>query len=180
MTLEVDLVPFAGTPSRADFDCGNASLNDWLRSHASQHEKSGMSRTTLAVPKKGTLATWHAVGFEDVDDTTILGFFSLSAAQIPLDQLPQGKHPKSVPAIRMGRLAVHRLAQGRGFGELLLMEAIARAAETSAAIGVGGLFVDAKDEKAAAFYAKYGFQPSLDDPLKLWLSLKNLLQYSSG
>lgn len=179
MTLEVDLVPFAGTPSRADFDCGNEELNNWLRKTAGQHEKSGMSRTVIAVPKKGSLPSWHAAGFTDVDETTILGYYSLSAAQIPLDHLPPGKHPRTVPAIRMGRLAVHRLLQGRGFGEMLLMDAIVRAAGTSATIGVNGLFVDAKDAKAAAFYSKFGFQPCLDDPLKLWLSLKNLLQYSS-
>ena len=180
MTQEVELVPFAGTQSRADFDCGNLDLNDWLRNTASQHEKRGMSRTVIAIPRGGTVATWHAAGFKDVEDTTILGYYSLSAAQIPLDHLPPGKHPRSIPAIRMGRLAVHRLVQGRGFGELLLMAAITSAAETSATIGVGGLFVDAKDPTAASFYAKYGFEAGKDDPLKLWLPLKNLVQHSSG
>lgn len=180
MTLEVDLVPFAGTPNRANFDCGNTALNTWLCKTASQHEKSGMSRTVMAVPKEGTIATWHAAGFTDVDESTILGYYSLSAAQIPLDHLPSGNYPRSVPALRMGRLAVHRHVQGMGFGETLLMAAIVRAAQTSSSIGVAGLFVDAKDEEVAAFYSKYGFQPCRDDPLKLWLSLRQLLQFSSG
>jgi predicted GNAT family acetyltransferase len=38
-------------------------------------------------------------------------------------------------------------------------------------VGSAGLFVDAKDEVAARFYQRYGFTPSADQPLKLFLSL---------
>jgi hypothetical protein len=41
-------------------------------------------------------------------------------------------------------------------------------------VGVHALFVDAKDTLAAAFYAKYGFQPLPDDPLRLVLVIARL------
>lgn len=174
MTLEVDLVPFTGTPSRADFDCGDEDLNRWLHTQAGQNEKRGISRTVLAIPKKNSLGAWRAAGFTEIVDATILGFYSLSSALVLADELPPSKLPRHVPVIRLGRLAVNRIVQGMGFGELLLMEAITRAALASHTIGAAGLFVEAKNDRAAKFYAKYGFQAGPRDPLKLWLPLKNL------
>jgi len=175
MTLEVEVVPFAGHLSRADFDCGNEKLNDWLRKTANQHQSRGISRTFVAIPAKGTLDAWHQAGFKDVTDTTVLGFFSLSSAQVMNDELPPAgsKLPRNVPVVRMGRLAVHQQLKGRGFGAMLLMEAITRAAQVSETIGVSGMFVDAKED-AASFYEKFGFQAAESDPLKLWLSLKDI------
>ncbi|QHG85689.1 MULTISPECIES: GNAT family N-acetyltransferase [Xanthomonas] len=177
MALEVEVVPFAGHLSRADFDCGNKDLNEWLRTKARQHQERGISRTFLAILKTGTLDAWQEVGFKDVVDTTVLGYFTLSSAQVMNAELPPAgsKLPRNVPVVRLGRLAVHQQLKGRGFGTMLLMEAITRAAQVSDAIGVTGLFVDAKDE-AAPFYEKFGFQRAELDPLKLWLPLASITE----
>ena len=177
MTLEVEVVPFAGHLSRADFDCGSKELNDWLHTTASQHQKRGVSRTFLAIPMKGTLDAWHQEGFEDIEDTTVLGFFTLSSAQVMNSDLPPAgsKLPRNVPVVRMGRLAVHQRLKGRGFGTMLLMEAIMRAAQVSESIGVTGLFVDAKED-ATPFYEKFGFQPAASNPLKLWLPMASITE----
>jgi GNAT superfamily N-acetyltransferase len=73
-------------------------------------------------------------------------------------------------------LAVDRKAQGQGLGGVLLVEAIRRVAAVSTQVGIAGMFVDAIDGRAAAFYAKYGFVPLPGNPLRLFLPLKTLLQ----
>lgn len=181
MTLEVAIVPFDGRPGRAEFDCGIDALNDWLRTNARQHQDRGISRTFLAIPKEGALADWQGAGIEGINDDTMLGFFTLSSAQVFNEGLPAGTRlPRTVPVVRLGRLAVHRRLQRRGLGRMLLMEAIVRAAQVSETIGVTGLFVDAKDESSAAFYRKYGFESTEHDPLKLWLPLASVIALLGG
>ncbi|MFC7519441.1 hypothetical protein ACFQS6_02415 [Xanthomonas populi] len=176
MTLEVDMVPFDGRLNRADFDCGVDELNGWLRHTASQLEKRCICRVFLAIPKAQSLLAWHAAGFTTLQASTILGFYARSAAQLPLEHLPANSGlPRRVPAARMGRPAVDLRVHCLGFGDLLLSNAIVRTAEAGASIGVSGLFVDAKDLKAAAFYQKYGFQPGVDRPLRLWLNLASIV-----
>ena len=174
MTLAVELRSFDGRLNRAEFDSGVPALDEWLRLHAGQHEKRGTSRTYVLTPARVDLDAWSAAGFAVTEDS-ILGFFSLSAAQIPLPSLPAGSRlPRSVAAARLGRLAISKSMQGRGLGRRLLMEAIVITAEASALLGIGGLFVDAKDDVAAGFYQKFGFQPGQDDPHKLWMNLASI------
>jgi ribosomal protein S18 acetylase RimI-like enzyme len=93
--------------------------------------------------------------------------------EVDLSSLPQEliqklpKHP--VPVARMGRLAVDRIAQGRGLGKFLLVDAMKRVQNAAASIGVYALLVDAKDDTAKAFYKKYGFVELVDLPLSLFL-----------
>ena len=84
------------------------------------------------------------------------------------------KLPRKVPGIRLGRLAVDRTVQGQGLGEHLLMDAIERSRRVLEHIGVHALFVDAKDELAAAFYRKYGFRSLPGDSLRLVLPIAGL------
>jgi GNAT superfamily N-acetyltransferase len=84
------------------------------------------------------------------------------------------KLPRSVPGIRLGRLAVGRSVQGQGLGELLLMDAIKRARLVLEHVGVHAVFVDAKDARAAAFYRKYGFRALPSAPLTLVLVIAGM------
>ena len=54
------------------------------------------------------------------------------------------------------------------------MDAIERSRRVLEHVGVHALFVDAKDERAAAFYRKYGFRPLPTDRLRLVLPLASL------
>ena len=82
------------------------------------------------------------------------GYYTLASASILLADLPVATPKKlprypSVPAVRMGRLAVDRGFQGQGLGGALLADALERAARSE--IAAFSLLVDAKDESAAAF-----------------------------
>lgn len=101
----------------------------------------------------------------------------MTACEILTEELPGDlakKLPRRIPGIRLGRLAVDRSVQGQGLGELLLMDAIGRSRRVLEHVGVHALFVDAKDERAAAFYRKYGFRPLPGNPLRLVLPLAGL------
>ena len=76
-----------------------------------------------------------------------------------------------VPVFRLGRLGVDRSVQGRGLGGDLLLAAGARALAVAGEVGGIALVIDAKNERAASWYERFGALPLLDDPLELILPL---------
>ena len=79
-----------------------------------------------------------------------------------------------VPAFRLARLAVALPCQGRGLGGQLLLAAGRRCLLAAAEVGGVALLIDAKNERAASWYASYGAVPLLDAPLALLLPLGTL------
>jgi len=73
--------------------------------------------------------------------------------------------------LRIGRLAVSADARGKGYGRLLFGHAANRAVALRETLGVRVLLVDAKDERAAAFYAAFGFRPTSDAAMTLYLPI---------
>jgi len=59
-------------------------------------------------------------------------------------------------------------------GKVLLVEAIYKVAAVANAAGGIGLFVDAKTEAAAAFYGRFGFEPTPTGPLTLFMPMDTL------
>mgnify|MGYP001612405852 CR=1 FL=1 len=159
----LSIQPFTGRHDRSAFASASAQLDAWLRHTAQRHQRRGISKTFVAV--------------SDEEPRRILGFYALTACEIPTEELPEDlarKLPRKTPGIRLGRLAVDRSVQGQGLGEHLLIDAIERARRVLEHVGVHALFVDAKDEQAAAFYRKYAFRPLPSDPLRLVLPLAGL------
>ena len=104
----------------------------------------------------------------------IAGFYTLASAAVLLSELPADQAKKlprypTVPAVRMGRLAVQRDFKGMGLGGALLADALDRAMR--AEIAAYALVVDAKDESAAAFYRHHGLMIFPGQPLALFLPL---------
>lgn len=158
----------AARHDRTGFDSGVEALDRYLKAFATQDVRRGLSRL-FVVPA-------------DRDDPRILGYSSLSAAAVSRAQLPRNLARKlpnyPIPAARIGRLAVHREAQGLGLGEFLLLDACHRVVEAGQVMAVHAIVVDAKDESAAAFYRRYGFIAFVDDPLALFIPIamvQNLL-----
>ena len=151
----------AGDHDRQGFDCGRLELNDWLRRVARQHQNKGLSKTFVAVREEAP--------------TRICGYYALTLAELENRHLPEAcrkKLPQRIPGVRLGRLAVDRRYQGKGLGELLLVDALTRARRIYTEAGGIGLFVDALDREAAGYYLNFGFDASPDNPLLLFLSAK--------
>jgi GNAT superfamily N-acetyltransferase len=159
MALRIELLD--GRHRREGFDCGDAVLNDFLRRQAGQQQRRGFGKTYVALSDKG------------VD---VVGFVTVSVGQVATDVLPIPlKLPRyPAPMLRIGRLAVDRRAQGMGHGQDLLAFALHLALEFSTRVGLYAVVVDAKNDKAAAFYRRIGFEPTLDKSLCLFLPLSKL------
>lgn len=132
---------------RQGFNCGNEARDNYLKKLASQHARKNLSRTFVLI--------------DTVAPGRILGYYSVSAAQADADELPEElatSLPKfPIPAARMGQLAVDQKYQGRGYGGLLISNAVKRALVAQGTMGIYLLLVDADSDDAVEFYRHYGF-----------------------
>lgn len=146
---------------RNGFDCGSVELNDYLRKYARQNHEIGGAKTFIAVPPD--------------EPARVLGYYSISPGAIEFARVPARLTKKlgryEVPVFRLGRLGISRSLQGQGFGAELLLAAGVRALSVASQIGGVALAIDAKDERAAGWYERFGAARLLDDPLKLILPL---------
>ena len=152
--------------NRQDFDCGVDSLNAYLKKYAWQNFKKNVGVTILA--------------FEEGKRDKILGYYTVSIAQIDFEHLPpelsKGLPRYPVPAIRIGRLAVDRYAQAKGVGSTLLRDAFQRAVALSSEVGTCAVLVEAINEQAKGFYEHYGFMALNDLPSALVLPIATIAQ----
>lgn len=146
---------------RKSFNCGVPALNEYLDRYARQNHESGGAKTFVAV--------------SPAEPARILGYYSISPGTVAFAHAPVSLTRKlgryDVPVFRLGRLAVDLSMQGRGLGGGLLLAAGERALAVAAEVGGVALAIDAKDEKAARWYGRFGALALLDDPLKLVLPL---------
>jgi GNAT superfamily N-acetyltransferase len=149
---------------RKQFDCGEADLNEYLRRYARQNHESGGAKTFVAVPPS--------------DPVRILGYYSISPGAIEFAKVPASLTRRlgryEVPVFRLALLAVGLPVQGTGLGAALLLSAGARALSVAVEVGGVALAIDAKNERAAAWYERLGAMRLLDDPAKLILPLKTI------
>ena len=143
---------------RLAFNCDAEPLNRYLREQVTQDVRRRVTACFVAL----------------ADEQRIAGYYTLSSSSVLLTDLPSSigkrlpRYP-TVPAVRMGRLAVDQAFKGQGLGGALLADALARAAR--AEIAAFALVVDAKGEMAGAFYRHHGFIDLPDSPLTLFLPL---------
>lgn len=146
---------------RAGFSCGEASLDNYLRTQAGQD----MRRKANGV-------------FVLVDGGPVLGYYTLCATALPQGDVPSAarKHIPRYPLVSatlVGRLAVSQARQGEGFGALLLADAVSRAFASADTVGSSMLVVDALNDGAAAFYEAFGFV-KLPDSMRLVLPMRSV------
>ncbi len=105
--------------------------------------------------------------------TSCIAYYSLVYAALDQKRVPakivKGLGKYDIPVMLLARLAVDHRQQGKGLGKALLKDAILRTIQAAEIAGLKVLLVHAKDEAAANFYHKHGFEPVVDDPLKLFL-----------
>ena len=155
--------PLGPAHQRKIFSCGVAALDRYLHEFATQDIKRRLSNCFVAAEPSGVIA----------------GYYTFAATGIPLPDLPPEltkRLPRYgvAPAGLIGRLAVDARFRGRRIGSALIIDAARRAATADPAIYA--LMVDAKDDAAAAFYERMGFQRFAGRPMSLFLPLATLLR----
>ncbi|MDX2029630.1 MAG: GNAT family N-acetyltransferase [Blastocatellia bacterium] len=147
---------------REGFDCGEETLNRYLRQYASQHQKKNLGRIYVAMEQ---------------GQSEVMGYYTLANGSVTFESVPQQKGlPREypIPVILLARLAVDRTMQGRGLGAVLLFDALKRATKVSQVSAAYAVIVDALNDAAKAFYLHYQFETSLDDPMRLFLPMHDL------
>jgi len=154
--------PLGKKHDRVVFSCGIDALDTYLQKRASQETKKKIATTFVMV--EGLTGA-------------VIGYYTLSATSILLTDLPDEtarKLPKypNVPATLLGRLAIDSRYQGRGYGELLIIDALRRALQATTEVASYAVVVDAINERARSFYEQYEFCAFPDRKLRLFLPMK--------
>ncbi|CAM4504141.1 MAG: hypothetical protein LEGION0403_FIIPPAGN_01889 [Legionella sp.] len=142
------------------FNSNYTELDDWLKKYAFQAKASDSASTFIVA-----------------DNNLVVGFYSLTVGQVDIDEASErikkgmGKYP--IPVVILARLAVHHAYQGKGIGKGMLKDAILRTFQIAEQGGVRALLVHAIDEKANAFYKRFGFESSPIRENQLLLLLKD-------
>jgi GNAT superfamily N-acetyltransferase len=156
--LTLVLEPLAAQHDRSAFSCGEPALDEWLQRRVGQDERRNVARVFVAVDR--------ALG--------VVGFYSLSSFILDLTDLPDAiarslPRYNLVPAALIGRLAQDQQMRGKDLGGLLLADAVRRVLSASRSLAIFAIVVDAKDERAAQFYAGFGFRRFPLHPGRLFL-----------
>jgi ribosomal protein S18 acetylase RimI-like enzyme len=156
------VAPLDTTHDRTGFHSGSVALDRYCREQVTQDIRRRVAACFVALDERQRIA----------------GYYTLASASLMLADLPAGigkrlpRYP-TVPAVRMGRLAVDKAFSRQGLGGALLADALARA--TRAEIAAHALMVEAKDDQAAAFYEHHGFIALSETPLTLFLPVATVL-----
>jgi GNAT superfamily N-acetyltransferase len=140
------------------FECGEPTLDDWLKRRALANQTSGASRTFVVADA----------------EMRVYGYYAMAAGAISHQMATSNVRrnmPDPVPVMVLARLAVDKRAQGIKLGASLLQDAVNRALIVSQHAGVRALLVHALHERAKEFYEHYGFAPSAVHPFTLMLKL---------
>ena len=115
-------VPLNSTHDKNSFSCGKEMLDNYFWKQAKQDVKRKLSACFVAI---------------DLDLNKIKGYYTLSSNSIPNILIPdffKKNLPNSysdIPTILLGRLAIDKEFQGKGFGSMLLVDALRRCFEIS-------------------------------------------------
>lgn len=142
------------------FDCGVASLNEWLSRRARRNQATGASRT-----------------FVISDARHVVAYYALASGAIAVNAATgrfRRNMPEPIPVVVLARLAVDLKWQGYGLGRGMARDAAERVLGAADTIGIRGLVVHAVDDRAKAFYQGLGFDPSPLHPMTLMLTLADL------
>jgi len=139
------------------FDCGDDSLNEWIKKRALKNEGLGGSRTYV-ISKRNI----------------VIGYYALAVGSVEHEKVPTSlkrNMPAPIPVMILGRLAVDRNYRDQKFGSSLLRDALLRTLQASQIAGIKAIMVEAISNEAKMFYKKYGFRDSPIEERLLFITM---------
>lgn len=141
-----------GGQELSTFTCGVDKFDSWLKNEAKSQQK------------QGRVTTWLAIG----GDGEVVGYFSLrhSVFAARNHELSKTRARKfgiedgASSGILIAKLALHRKWRGKGYGLLLLDEALLKCVQVFDTAAYQLIMVDAASPELISFYEKRGFFPS--------------------
>jgi hypothetical protein len=148
------------------FDCGNAALNDWLKSRALRAQ--GKTSRTYVV----------------CQGTHVIGYYCILSGSVERAELPKALKerglPNHIPVAIIGRLARDLTYKGSGLGLDLLQDALSKIAVASWTIGIRCVLVHAIDDNAARFWKENEFIESPLGSRTFYLPIETIVDSLSG
>jgi len=147
------------------FECRSDEQTEWLRRHARQSMSMGTTKV-LVVTQPG--------------QAEVVAYYGWCMAQINFEDAPvrlrkgAGRYPQ--PVALLARLGVSTAHEGRGIGDGLLQDVLARTLALGDEIGCRVLLVHAESSEARDFYYHLipEFESSPTDDLHLLLLMKSI------
>jgi len=155
--------PIGTHHQREGFACGEAVLDEFLKTRARKHREQNISSTFVAVPPGGSV---------------VAGYYTLAERMLLFEDMPTAlvkrppRHP--IPSVLIGRLAVDMAHQGNGVGKILLVDALRTCVAAADLIGIFAVVVDAKNERAKSWYQRHGFSSLPSRPMQLFILIDAL------
>lgn len=155
--------PLSTFHQKQEFRCGNEQLDRYLHKQAKQDVRRRLAACFVLAEDNGR----------------IKGYYTLSNSGLQREKLPESIKNRlpiayhNLPVTLLGRLAISKLFQGQGIGELLLFDALKRSFYASVEIGSMAVVVDPIAETIIPFYQRYGFI-HLEGSGKLFLPMKTI------
>ena len=153
---------------RAEFSCGVARLDNFLRLSARKQQKDDFTRAFVAVSE---------------GSGRILGYYALNTHAVGIAELGRNRMRRapgraSLPALYLSMIAVDKSQQGKGLGTDLLIDALLRAYRVSKEVGLKLVILDVIDDggdsafqRRKEFYRRMGFESFSDHPQRMFITI---------
>lgn len=147
---------------RRGFDCGETSVNAWIRTQALQHQSKHLSVTKVLLDDQGAIA----------------GYFTLATGQVDFGDLPaeisRSLPRRALPVTVLAWLGVSSTHQGRGLGSLLLAQALRDCHKAGKTFAFVAVILNAINDRAKSFYRHWNFAELPGHPYRLFLTAAQL------
>lgn len=151
------LLPLKDITVLKPFDCGDEDLNEFLFDNARLCEIELLSKTYVIEDERNTIAYFSLLA-DKISKSLIprIVWENLNA------KIPEEKHFNSYPAVKIGRLAVHKDYKGQNIGSSILSLVSSLVIASSEYVAFRFLTVDAY-KSAQGFYERNDFVPLIKD-----------------
>ena len=160
------------------FDCEDDDLNDFLFNKALLYQKELLATTFIVEDEERTLGYYSVLNdslqLKEEDFPSKSKYKKFLSHLIPHPK----RHLKSVPAVKIGRLAIDKTYKGNGLGMIFIRNVIRDCVELNRKIACRLITVDAY-KGALTFYQKLGFEfltekDNNEDIRQMFFDLTNL------
>ena len=176
---EVSILLLTEGYSIKPFDCEDEDLNDFLFNEATPYQKELLATTFVMENDKQTLGYYSLLN----DSLQLKEDMFTSKSQFRKflrELMPYPKrHLKTIPALKIGRLAIDKSFKGKGLGSVIMANIISKCIKMNKEQACRLITVDAY-KQAIPFYQKMGFKFLTEDDKNdttrlMFLDLANII-----